>query len=337
MISTIKRRNQIKPKSKKLVDKVKKLTYNIDLDLVVPKSKNEMITGRMKPRIMVIDALSEIKVLSPMLAAPGEYNDNYLDCFVEEKLDGERLIVKYMNNNIETFTRKLKTHTSYIESVKINMNITFTDGQTHAVILDGELIYYVDGSYVPIVKVGNKSTCKKEYHIFDVQYYDGWVIGKSFDERRKLLETIKENEFIKHSRIYEAVDVKSRFEDIVKRGGEGLIVKPKQSLYKPDDRTTWIKLKALNIVENRCDFDVNVVKIYKNKRGEFAILEYEINGVLGRVSSGINRRDMFEFKTLVDEFGTPKCKIIAEIKGDLITDSGKIRHPIFVRLRKDLL
>lgn len=312
-----------------------------DMEVCVPEKRQMMDQDFTTIKVENVKMSSEhVSVLEPMLSKAQAYKNEYAGCVVEEKFDGERILCKHIDGKTENYSRTLKQYASHMAASSVfgDLNIEFKDGKDHDVILDGELIYFVDGKYVPITMAGSRGAAKKQYVVFDVQYYDGWVTGYSWDERRVLLESIVENDTIKLSQYSDAVDVFKKFNDVIARGGEGLVVKPRKSAYVSKDRTHWMKLKAMNIVDSRCILDVEVVRAYKTKRNEWGILECMYDGKpIGRVSSGISRKDAFVIRSLVDCMGVPKCKIIAEVRGDLITTHGKIRHPVFVRIRDDLM
>ena len=84
------------------------------------------------------------------------------------------------------------------------------------------------------------------YYVFDVLWSDGEdITGKTFMERRSVLErTLKPGSGI-HLGSYVEGDGKALFELTKEKGREGIIAKRKDSIYRPGKRTSdWLKTKA---------------------------------------------------------------------------------------------
>lgn len=154
-------------------------------------------------------------------------------------------------------------------------------------------------------------------------------------------------------------DFAAAADDIISRGGEGVVIQKKSNPYMPGTRTAWATLKLKQTLPHMDLRVVGTIEPNKNYDGDFAAdWQYKIDGVnvtkpyfMGwkngitvilpsgittDVASGLTDDDRAYLAT--DE---AQCKIAAgelwaEVKAMSINDLGKLRHPALVRLRTDL-
>lgn len=276
-------------------------------------------------------------------------NEEYV---YEEKFDGERLLaVVPLNTTTEVhalfYSRALKRQATSTFPHEIRLK----PEQRHDCMLDGELVY-IDpktGQTIPVCDTGRRACLRVEYRVFDILYVDGRpVYYKPLEERKRLLsEALVETEHVRlvGSRPVTSLDqLWNAFDEVVdERGGEGLMLKRKNEVYRPGERG-WLKMKPLHIEGRREEFDLMLHRLLPDKNGVANVLEcgyYDEHGtfrLVCRLSSGIDSTARHQLRMLTDETtGLFKGPIVATVLADKITEQRRsLRHPVFHRLRLDL-
>lgn len=276
------------------------------------------------------------------------------DWIFEMKYDGYRAIAEVNKNKLNLYSRNGNTfNASYpivIDALKkININAVL-DGEIVIIDKDGKsnfqlLQHYTSNNNYPI-----------QFRVFDVLFINGKnICDIPLLERKKLLKQLlnKNNDVIKYSdHIVEKGE--DFFELTVKNDLEGIIAKKKDSLYYPGVRTNnWLKIKYHKSLEaviagftepagNRKNFGALILGVWnKNK------LTY-----IGHTGSGFNTKGLEEISKLLKPLirkespfdekiktNMPatwvKPVLVCEIKYTEWTKDGRLRHPIFLRLRDD--
>lgn len=286
--------------------------------------------------------LGQLMPLQPMLAKPiNTYTEisDYSNYIMEEKFDGERLLVVFNNHEFAYYTRTLK-------STSESFNIQFTTAIKN-IILDGEKIFIdEDQKIIPICDTGCRQNLKAMYHIFDVQYFnDEWVIHKSVEERKNIISrycrSTQNVQLVPWQACLSLEHTQNTFETIIARGGEGVILKQQQSIYTPNLRK-WIKVKSLHLIDKKTEYELYCHRAIKDKHGVYNILEcgyytdHQQFVCVCKVSSGFSHALRNQIRLYIDANGYFLQPIIVSLVADKITVHKSLRHPSIQRLRFDL-
>lgn len=244
-------------------------------------------------------------------------------------------------------------------------------GQT---ILDGEIYYPDEAKSFAATQItgclGQEAVRRQEsnygwiyYCVFDVlrDPKGNWLINQPWSTRREILEFIgaRLKPFSKYYQIIPVVRRKKKqyFEQILREGGEGIVLKHTQSLYVPGKRpiSNWIKLKAGDNDDvvilgfdpptkkyTGTDYEnwpywENGEPVSKNYYlgwiGSISFGKYDLSGELVYLGSctGISDELRKEFTENQDKY----VGQVMEIKYMEKTPDGKYRHPNFVRIHPD--
>lgn len=191
-----------------------------------------------------------------------------LPCAIEHKYDGFRMVINKYENKITLFTRKLENVTNQfpdvVEAVKKQV-------KGDSFILDSEVVGWNPKTkkYMPFEAISQRIRRKYdidrlieklpvEMNVFDVVYYNGEsLMDMQFKERRKVVEKIikKKEWVIRPSFQIQTSDIakaKKFYEDALKSGEEGIMIKKLDAVYRQGRRVGYIvKMKpAVN------DFDL---------------------------------------------------------------------------------
>jgi len=195
--------------------------------------------------------------LSFMLASPFESRTlNNLDDYIcEEKFDGMRCQLHVHKESIRLFSRDLNDITHTFPDI----TQYFLKRKMPPAVLDGEICVFKENTIMPfqllqkrmgIKKPGKKiiSTHPVLFIAYDLLFIDGLPV---FDEtllnrRRKLLNLSQKFEFPVSRQFvvndFEHLD--KLFEEALRHGNEGLMLKKKNSAYEYGQRKkTWLKVK----------------------------------------------------------------------------------------------
>jgi len=242
----------------------------------------------------------------------------------EEKYDGERLMFQYKNKKVSPLSRRgNQKKLWWLESVQLPFDI----------ILDGE-VYREGATSTDVVHLLATQEQDLNYAIFDILEIgeiDLKILPYAF--RRLILATVWHEFFRENSRIVLSTRRKDKeqfYQEVVSKGGEGVVLKDIRSSYEESRSSSWLKLKKEET------FDV-VITSAKLKLGTKAAEEgklmlfygywdkfrknYKEAGSLG-VAVDPSEANSFLFK-------------VAEVKGYFRYPTGAIRHPHLIRFRED--
>ena len=195
-----------------------------------------------------------------MLASPVETSQEALDrmgagkVWTEEKYDGVRCQLHYVDGRVEMFSRDLKeTTAAFPELAEAALRLP------HGVMFDGEVLAHRDGRVLrffelqrrlgrKVVDPGLRREVPVALVIFDLLWVDGRaVLDEPLQERRRLLESLEVEHPFLLARLEEATSADHLdriFAETRERGNEGLMVKDPRSPYTPGRRgLAWLKLK----------------------------------------------------------------------------------------------
>lgn len=291
--------------------------------------------------------------IKPMLAKETDEVFDDAEWLFEIKWDGYRAISEIKDGDVKLYSRNgIVFNNQYPVVANALKKIK------HDVVLDGEIVvlnekgksdfqklqHYEDNTQFPIC-----------YYVFDLLSLDGKNTCKlPLTDRKKLLQQlIKKDAVIKYSD--HVVEKGSAFfKAAVKQDLEGIMAKKADSEYHKGVRTTdWLKIKHHKSEEvvivgftkptgSRKYFGALVLAV-KNENG----LQYAGHTGSGFTDKGLKevydklaplKADSSPFSEKV-KTNMPvtwvKPKYVCEVKFTEWTDDGKMRHPIFLRMRED--
>lgn len=273
------------------------------------------------------------------------------DWLFEIKWDGFRAIAEVSPNKIELYSRNGNSF--------LNAYPVVVEGLTkikQSVILDGEIVVLNEEGFPDFQKIQdyeNHTHLPLHYYVFDLLSLNNKPLHSvPLIERKQLLKKlIGKNDVIKYSDHIIGTG-KDFFYVSVQKNLEGIMAKKADSHYYTGRRTNeWLKIK------NHKTADVIIAGYTEpgGSRNHFGSLVLAIkDGVLkhaGNAGTGYDekklkdiftilqplKRDTSPFKEHVRIPGVTwvEPKLICEVKFTEWTKDGKLRHPVFLRLRDD--
>ncbi|VDK33885.1 unnamed protein product [Taenia asiatica] len=233
-----------------------------DLEVVVEKARTSSASkGRRLRRSDFSVSIKLMTPVKPMLAEPGRSADAIIsktsmlgDALVEIKYDGERVQVHKQGNRFVFYSRSLKpVELSKVEHLKVYIPKAFPTAVD--LILDSEILLLDTKTQKPL-PFGTLGVHKRRgfvdatvcLFVFDCLYINGRsLLLEPMYKRREILEknmTVVPNRVLlseKHE-VKTKRDLNELLARIFAEGLEGLVVKPKNSVYEPGKRH-WIKIK----------------------------------------------------------------------------------------------
>jgi len=290
----------------------------------------------------------------------------------EYKLDGFRLNCHYDGKNIKLFTRNMEDVTKQFPDVVSNLK----NVKAKSYILDAEAVGYDPKTkdYLPFQNISQRikrkydiETMSKKFpvelNIFDVVYYNNKnLMDSNLLERRKILEKIirpEKYKIVLTKKLISAKEeeIKEFYEEALKKGMEGLMIKNINSPYKPGRYVNgWIKLKP---IMEPLDLTITKAEWGEGKRSNwlssFTLSCRDGNEFLeiGKVGTGIKEKNKgVTFKQLtkllkpliLEQKGKEvivKPKIIVEVayeeiqKSPTYSSGYALRFPKLIQLRSD--
>ncbi len=304
-----------------------------------------------------------MRIIKPMLAKKGKpFNDpNWI---FEFKYDGTRALLYFENGQIRFINRREKDITHrYPEFSDLSYNL-----HCNECILDGEIIVEKDG--VPNFFLLQKREQNEEklrieilsklypakYIVFDILYLNGeYLLDKPLMERKKILEKVVENsnKILKTPFISEFG--KELYAEAIKAGFEGIMAKKKDSIYEEGKRSDfWLKIKKVQTEDyvilgytkgkgNReSTFGALLIGGYRNGRWFYVSkvgtgFDEETREMLMKKFKRLKTKKYFDLPKELEkeEIVFLKPKLVCEVKFVEKTPKGKLRAPVFLRLRDD--
>lgn len=286
-----------------------------------------------------------------MLAKEIETPFNSKDWVYEIKWDGYRAIAEVDGNGVKLYSRNGNSfNNSYPEIVdalsKMKINA----------VLDGEIVA-LNKNGIPSFQLLQNYNYDHPliYYVFDLLYINKKKIYSLplLERKNQLKKLLKKSDFIKYSD-----HIKEKGIEFYKLAGkqnlEGIIAKRADSEYFQGIRTSnWLKVKHHKSQEaiivgftspngSRLHFGSLVLAIRDGNK-----LKY-----IGQTGTGFNSKTLKEVYELLKPLITKKSSsdelekinisftavkpvLVCEVKFTEITHDGKLRHPVFLRLRDD--
>jgi DNA ligase 1 len=255
----------------------------------------------------------------------------------EYKYDGFRMLIHKTNDSVALFTRRLEDVTAAFPEVK---KFVLENVDAKNCIIDCEAVGYSSdtGKYLPFQSISQRirrkhdiaSMAQKfpvELVVFDVLLCEGEsLLNKEFQERRAVLTKIvkvDEKKIVLSKQLITSDDAEAQtfYDDALKDGQEGVMVKNLSGVYKPGVRVGQaVKLKP---VMETLDLVVVGSEWGEGKRSEWmtsfvlACRDENTGDLLeiGKVGTG--------FKELEDEDGVSFKEMTGLLKPLTISESGK--------------
>jgi DNA ligase-1 len=187
------------------------------------------------------------------------------------------------------------------------------------------------------------------YNLFDILCLDQIdLIKKPLIERKKtLIDKVKTDEYIKIVSFQQVSDetINDHFQEYVKSGFEGAILKNLHSTYEPGKRSgEWLKVKRDDTV------DVYIIGATKSTAIPFGALIMERNGeYFGKVGTGFSDKERLDILKYLKENQSPLLikvppdieseillttkPLLAEIRVNELIKGRSPRAPVWVRFR----
>lgn len=226
-------------------------------------------------------------------------------------------------------------------------------------ILDGEVIAYDDEgqpSFEALQTLRSVPGKRIEYQVFDLLYLDGHLLyDVPLDTRKHLLRNILQpNQLVRYSD-HVVREGRALFEQARSRRLEGVVAKRRDSLYEPGKRSrAWLKIKTQLRQEvviggytapraGRKHFGALIVGVYQNDELCYA----------GHCGAGFDESSLARIAKELRAHRTARCpfagkppkanepeqwvkpQLVCEVKFSEWTRDGKMRQPVFLRMRDD--
>lgn len=341
-----------------LVENVCAITGIVEGLMLASEGEMKLSTVKLRPG----------RFLKPQLAHLYEPDKVVYPVRAEYKLDGSRLQIHKWGTQIWLFSRRgVEKSKTLPEVIEIAREI-----RAHSCIIDGEAIAIdEDGRFLPFQALLERTVPRKlsqeeleermrkvqvTVRAFDVLYVDGSeLLRLPLAERRKYLTKIVPSEYIvEGTECKNEVELLAFYEEALKKGLEGIIVKDLNSAYEVGRRTyTWLKLKP-----ERDTIDCTIVKALYGKGRRAGLYSSFLLAVrdpnekrlytIGRVSN-LPEQTMEALRNLIDKtkIGEDrdgvfvKPSIVVEVtyqeiqRTEEYTSGYALRVPKIVRFRED--
>uniref|UniRef100_A0A7C3RE14 DNA ligase n=1 Tax=Archaeoglobus fulgidus TaxID=2234 RepID=A0A7C3RE14_ARCFL len=297
--------------------------------------------------------------IKPMLAVKSKpfSSDDYI---YEVKWDGTRCLAF-----ADTERRRLRLQNRRLLDITYRYpELKVLDAVDRNAILDGEIVVMKDGKpSFPLLQkrehVDNRvkieiysKTIPAVYIVFDVLYCDGWVVDLELMERKKILSEILQN----RGRVIMADWIEGDGEELyrkaVEMGLEGIVAKKKDGKYLMGKRSNlWKKIKKGNTLDCVIVGWIEGEGERAETFGSLVLAVYEDGKLrhVGNVGTGFDAefltwfskklRDIEIEKPLLDiesrNVHWVRPEYVCEVEFLEFTEDGKLRAPVFLRLRED--
>jgi bifunctional non-homologous end joining protein LigD len=306
--------------------------------------------------------------VAPMLASLAGGPFSRADWIFEPKLDGYRIIASVRDGKVTLRTRHGNDVTAKYKVLVPQLKRQPANG----LVLDGEIIatdekgrqcfqclqdYLKSAGRPDGVEDGvADGTFPLIYYVFDILYLDGYDLrGIPLRHRKEILEKVLETgDHVKLIAYFEK-DGETVYRAAVEKGLEGVVAKRFDSVYASGKRSPdWLKVKATLSDE----FVVGGYSQTGKRAATFSSLllgYYDHKGRLvyaGHVGTGFDEKALSEMKKRLDALRTKESpfaeapphpapttwvrpELVAEVKFAEWTKDGRLRVPVFMRLRDD--
>jgi bifunctional non-homologous end joining protein LigD len=292
------------------------------------------------------------KRLQPMLATLTDAPFDDKEWVFEDKYDGFRMVATIEGGQVILYSRNGKIISqNYLEVAKA------LEAIKQDAVIDGELIAIGrDGvSRFQLLQNARRREATLQYCAFDLMFQDGDDLrGLALLERKKRLKAIlPKHKLIAFSRHRSTFGTKF-FAEADRDGLEGIMAKRANSQYLSGVRTdNWLKIKTSKRQEvviagftaprrTRPYFGALVLALREGKEWRF----------IGHVGTGFNHQTLKELHGKLIKLKVAKSPFSKKVRGEAVTtwvkptlvaevkftewtNSGEMRHPVYLGLRAD--
>jgi len=294
-------------------------------------------------------------IVEPMLAIladPSNINPNN-SWIIEPKYDGERIIAVNSDGDIALWTRRNIQATHKFPEI---LEALRRDVDNDNWILDGEMT--VSGGFRQLLNRNVEDRFKisllakkipATYNIFDIIQYNNNDLRNKLLYKRKdtLIKSVHQDENIKIVPFQELKDPVEQFQQYLKEGFEGAVIKNLYSYYEPGRRSDqWLKIKKGDTV------DVHIIGATRSTSSiPFGALLMEKDGkYFGKVGTGFSDQDRRDILKLLEENEAPlNLPVPPDVEPEILVTSKPLlaeikmqemikrspRAPVWVRFRWD--
>ncbi len=279
----------------------------------------------------------------------------------ERKLDGERCLAFRNGRAVHLFSRNRKqldnTYPEIVDGLEAERTPSF--------ILDGEIVAFAGGetSFARLqqrMQITDEQEARRSkvpvfYYVFDLLYVDGQDTRElPLEERKRLLRDKLSFGGVLRYTEHRGTDGEAFYTEACRKGWEGLIAKPADSLYTGGRSRDWLKFKCAHQQEF-------VIAGYTDPQGArlgfgaLLVAYWEAGRLIyaGKVGTGFNEETLRRLSKRLAalETGSPllaaveglprrevhfvKPELVCEVAFSEWTSDGKLRHPRFLGLRDD--
>jgi bifunctional non-homologous end joining protein LigD len=320
------------------------------------------------PDVSTFSAASDWEFIKPMLAEPhGEAYINNPNYAAELKYDGRRAVIQRIGNRTRIWGRSgsdwTRNFPEVIEDVPMLGGGDF--------IIDGELVTWTigdDGFPIDAFNLSGRANMLNQgkidadlkknphvFHAFDVLMYNGKkVMNESFIARKELLERMIPKS-LKHIQYvhYVTEDKEAYYNELIKRGHEGIILKQVNAPYVPDSRGPyWKKIKGTDSEEVIVVGTTIGTGVRNATFGALILAQWEPTQnrlvYVGKVGTGFDNKMISEIYERLCKLKTVKAyfpvgetvnwyeaKLVAEVSFQERSVYGIFRFPVFKCIRDD--
>src|SRR3954463_1285075 len=291
--------------------------------------------------------------LAPMHAELTEAAFNDAAWMWEPKLDGYRALAFITDGGVSLRSRRGLDLASDFPRLTAELGAQAVD----SMILDGELVAFDASGKPSFAAMQNRGSAIERtiFYCFDLLYFAGIDLRRATygDRRRYLAQCLLPGPLVQL--VHATQDGVALQEAASRSGLEGVVGKRKQSRYESGRRSSsWVKVKAVK----SGDF---VIAGYTKGKGARAPLGALLLGYwkgkalqyASHVGSGFDERSILQLKQALLPLARKTCpfakkpelngptswvepEIVAEVKFQDWTEDGRLRAPVFLRLRDDL-
>jgi bifunctional non-homologous end joining protein LigD len=303
-------------------------------------------------RVTVVRMSTLPKRLQPMLATLTDAPFDDKGWVFEDKYDGFRMVATIEGGQVTLYSRNGKIISeNYIEVARA------LEGIKHDTVIDGELVAIgLDGiSRFQLLQNARRREAKLQYCAFDLMFLDGDDLrGLTLLERKKRLKAILPKHKLIAFSHHRATFGTKFFKEAERDGLEGIMAKRADSQYLSGARTdNWLKIKTSKRQEvviagftaprrTRPCFGALALAIREDKEWRFighvgaGFSHATLNELYGKLIKLKTAKSPFSRKVKGEAITTwVKPTLVAEVKFTEWTNSGEMRHPVYLGLRAD--
>ena len=302
------------------------------------------------------------EVVEPMMAFAGDGPFSHQEWLFEPKLDGFRALAHVRNGNVTLRSRTGLDMTEKLPEVVAELAAQPVD----EMVIDGELVV-LDEEGMPSFEMLQRSMdlprggrIRREavpvYYPFDIVHLGGRDLSLlPLIERKGLLERAVVPGDLVRLMEYVELDGEGFYSGTLRMGLEGMVAKRIRSVYEAGARSrSWLKIKRTQSGEFVVGGYMEGAGARSGTFGSLVLGRYEEDGLTysGRVGTGFDEKTLEHLRGLLDGLEAPECpfaepvddakavtwtrpELVAEVSFTQWTQDGKLRSPVFLRLRPD--